>query len=106
MTPSCHTKPTQICPVILGRNAVQLHSSCNGSSAAVSLKPAIMPLLLIPGHCTTLFGPPSVPSVSSALLRQNAATRVPLPGRFTKPAISPLLLMPLGRFREPPSVGG
>ena len=64
-----------------------------------------MPLLLIPGQCTSLFGPPSVPSVSSEPPRQKAATRVALPGRFTKPAISPLLLMPLGRLREPPSVG-
>src|SRR3989441_12140882 len=47
------------------RNAVQLHSSCSRSSSAVSVMPAMTPLLLMPGHCTMLLGPPSVPSVSS-----------------------------------------
>jgi len=52
-----------------------------------------------------LFGPPSVPSVSREFLRHSAATRVALPGRLTNPAIQPLLLIPLGRLREPLRVG-
>src|SRR6266536_1238718 len=65
ITPFSQKNPRQILPVTLGRNAVQLHSSCSVSSSAVSAKPAISTEFERPGHCTTLLGPPRVPRVSS-----------------------------------------
>src|SRR4030095_11804898 len=104
MSPSAHANPRQTWPVTVGKNAEPLHSSPNGSRAAVSAIPTTTPELLSPDHTTLLFGPPSVPRSVIAPSRHSAAWRTVLLGRLEKPATPPRLLMASPRLAVPPSV--
>src|SRR5262249_2514223 len=103
--PRSHTSPRQMGPVLVGKNAEQLHSSPSGSRSAVSATPEIKPRLFLTGQRTALFGPPSVPrSIWKNPNSQSDARMIWSPARLDWPDTQNRLLMLLPAL-APPSVG-
>src|SRR6266436_5056085 len=106
MVPFCQRKPLQTRPVgtPAGKKGQHEKLSPRGSFSAVSEMPTITPLLLLTGHATALFGPPStVPKGMVDPRTQRVATDVASPARLSAPVIQPRLLMPLPLPAVPPS---